>query len=252
MSAIPVYLKSDPKAARPPDPEFYWVTQSGTFLCRNHPFFQSDVPAPRMPRSLARHDAQCILQYPKLGITALETIVGFFSRVYELHGSESIVLLYWDECEHRYCIHVPQQEAGVWESRSGSRHAEDVTYEVPLDIPPHRRLVADIHCHGDIAAYASHTDKQDEIHRDGVHAVVGKIDREPPQFYADFAIDGSRFELEFGHFFKGYRKRRRLIPNAWLEKVKVKVDRPRWTSWDDGAIGYGRNGAGRGGYNRWD
>ena len=55
MNQIPVYLKTSQDTPRPADPEFYWITQDGTFLGRNHRFFTSDVPAPRAPRSLAEH-----------------------------------------------------------------------------------------------------------------------------------------------------------------------------------------------------
>ena len=46
MAPIPLYLKTDEQMPRPCDPEFYWVTRDGTFLCRNHPFFACDVPTP--------------------------------------------------------------------------------------------------------------------------------------------------------------------------------------------------------------
>ena len=78
---------------RPADPEYYLITGSGTFFGRNHPFWQSDAPVKRSPRSLATHQPYCKVDFPKLGIAALEYIVGFFDKVYQLHGSESIVLL---------------------------------------------------------------------------------------------------------------------------------------------------------------
>ena len=70
-----------------------------------------------------------------LGVAALEHIVGFFDRVFARHGSESIVLLYWDQKRRRYKLCVPPQEASVWESLSGRRSAMDVTYQVPIPAP---------------------------------------------------------------------------------------------------------------------
>ena len=119
MSHIPIYFKSDPEMLRPKDSEFYWVTRDGTFLCRNHGFFTTDVPTDRKPKTLAGHQARCLVRYPKLGVAALEYVVGFFDRVFELHGSEAIVLLFWDLRRERYKLWVPQQEATVWESSSG-------------------------------------------------------------------------------------------------------------------------------------
>src|SRR5262245_15764471 len=129
---IPLYLKTDEQAPRPADPEFYWLTRDGPFLCRNHPFFTSDVPARRPVKALAAHGPRCVLRYPKAKASTLEFIVGFFARVYELHQSESVVLLLWDLDAQRYRILVPEQEASVWVSWSGKRSPEDVRYTLPM------------------------------------------------------------------------------------------------------------------------
>lgn len=228
MANIPLYLKTDPKMARPTDPEFYLFTGDGAFLCRNHKFFESDVPAKQAPQSLAEHAPRCVIKYPKLGIAALEYIIGFFDVIFEMYQSESVILLYWDLKRKRYLLRVPKQKATVWESYSGKRSPLDVGYEIPLGVPVHQLLVGDIHCHGDIGAYASYTDKQDELHRDGVHGIVGYIDQDPPQFHQDIAIDGHRFNLKFGHIFKGYKQRRKYIPQAWIDQVEVVTEKSSW------------------------
>jgi hypothetical protein len=220
---IPLYLKTDANMPRPGDPEFYWLTRDGAFLCRNHPFFTSDVPTRRPIRALAAHEPRCVVRYPKVKASTLEFIVGFFDRVYRLHRSESVVLLLWDLESQRYKVLVPEQQAGVWESYSGSRSPDDVRYTVPV-LPPRHLLVGDIHCHGNMAAFASSTDRADERYRDGVHAVVGHVESEPPEFHLELAIDGHRFGLEMGHVFEGYERRRRFVPRKWLEQVRVKVD----------------------------
>jgi hypothetical protein len=226
MSPIPLYLKTDDRMPRPADPEFYWLTQDGAYLCRNHPFFTSDVPTRRPVRTLAPHEPRCVIRYPKVKASTLEFIVGFFDRVYELHRSEAIVLLLWDLDAQRYRIVVPEQEASVWQSWSGTRSPQDVRYTVPM-LPPRHLLVGDIHSHGNMSAYASGTDEADEKYRDGVHAVVGHIRDEPPDFHLELAIDGYRFGLQMDHLFEGYQRRRRFVPRQWLEKVKVKVE--GWT-----------------------
>jgi hypothetical protein len=222
MSPLPLYLKTDDRMPRPADPEFYWLTQDGAFLCRNHPFFTSDVPTRRPVKALAPHEARCVIRYPKVKASTLEFIVGFFDRVYELHRSEAIVLLLWDLDEQRYKVRVPEQQASVWQSWSGSRSPQDVRYTVP-PLPPRHLLVGDIHSHGNISAYASGTDEADEKYRDGVHVVVGHVRDEPPDFHAELAIDGYRFRLQMDHLFEGYQRRRHFVPQKWLEQVKVKV-----------------------------
>lgn len=222
---IPVYLKTAADAPRPDDPEFYWLTQDGAYLCRNHPFFVTDVPTRRAVKALAPHAAQCLVRYPKVPALTLEYVVGFFARVYELHHSESVVLLLWDLDKQRYRVHVPEQEATVYRSWGGERSPVDVRYQVPKSLPARHLLVGDIHCHGNMAAYSSGTDVADERYRDGIHAIVGRIEREPPEFHLEMAVDGHRFELEPEHWFAGYRQRRAFARPEWLEKVKIKEER---------------------------
>jgi hypothetical protein len=225
MPPIPIYLKTEANGSRPADAEFYWMTRNGLFLCRNHPFFASDVPARRSPRALAEHQPACVLSYPRLSRPALEYIVGFFDRVFQLHRSEAIVLLLWNYQKRHYKLWVPPQEATVWESYSG-RSPMDVRYKVPAPLPAGHLLVGDIHCHGNIAAYSSLTDQTDEVYRDGVHAIVGHIEREPPDFHLEMSIDGHRFDLEFDQLFQGYQRRRSYVHPNWLAQVSVKVERP--------------------------
>jgi hypothetical protein len=227
MSQIPLYLKQSADMPRPPDSEFYLLTGDGVFMGRNHQFFTSDVQVPRMPRVLASHKASCLVNYPRLGVAGLEYIVGFFDQVYRRRGSESIVLLFWNQTRQRYKLWVPKQEATVWESYSGYRTAMDVSYQLPIPMPRDHLLVADIHCHCDFGAYTSFTDANDEKYRDGVHAVVGHIDQDQPEFHIEIAIDGSRFTMSFDQLFKGFNKRRVNVPNAWLDQLTVKVNRPQ-------------------------
>jgi len=247
---IPIYLKTASDMPRPRDPEYYLITQDGPFFCRNHRFFQSDVPARRSIRALAPHEAACSFHYPKIGVAMLEYIIGFFDKVFVRHGSEAIVLLLWNLERQRYRLLVPEQEASVWESHSGMRSPLDVKYTLPKTLPPRHLLVGDIHCHGDIGAYASWTDKEDELHRDGVHVIIGHIDRNPPTLHMDLTVDGSRFPLQFENLFKGFRQRRRLIPEAWMKMVKIKVDRPKFVSYSKTYSSYSDDS--RSSKKRWD
>jgi hypothetical protein len=43
-------------------------------------------------------------------------------------------------------------------------------------------------------------------------------------------VDGQRFLLKFDQFLRGYRRRRRIIPKAWMGRVDVQVKRSSWAS----------------------
>ncbi len=230
MSQVPLYLKTSPEMPRPEDPEFYLLSRSGLYFCRNHTWFQTDVLSRKLPHWLAEHQPQLVLNYPRLRRTLLEYVVGFFRLAYQRHGSESIVLVLWDLEKQRYRICVPKQRATVWESSYGSRSAMDVAYDVPADLPPKHIIAMSIHCHGDHGAYSSWTDEADEVYRDGVHAVVGRIDRRQPDFHLALAVDGQRFNLDFNDVFEGFERPRRDIPRQWMDQLSVEVKRPYWVS----------------------
>jgi len=228
VPTIPIYLKTADDMPRPTDAEFYWLTRGGMFFCRNHMFFASDTPVQQMPRSLADHRPACGVTFPLLGVAALEYVVGFFDAVYTRHGAEAIVLLLWDLKRRRYRLCVPPQEASVWQSQRGLPCAIDVKYEVPKALPPNHLLVGDIHSHTDMNATNSQVDNRDARYRDGVHAIIGRLDRDPPEFHLELTVDSFRFGLRFGHLFQGYHRRRSNVPDKWLRQVKVNVSRPSW------------------------
>ncbi len=229
MPPISVYLKEHPDMPRPGDSEFYWMTGSGLYICRNHRFFQTDAPATRMPKALAQHAPACRIRFPRLPAAVLEYAVGFVSRIYRLHGSESIVLFLWDTQARRYRLLVPPQQPTVSESAGGYRSALDVAYSVPGVLPEHCLLAGDLHGHADLSAHPSQTDRSDETYRDGMHIIVGRIEDEPPQFHAELSVDGYRFPLDANELTAAYRQRRTAIPQTWLDQVDVIVKRPQWT-----------------------
>ncbi len=241
MTKIPLYLKTEEDMPRASDSEFYLLARNGLFFCRNHSFFQSDVLCSRGPNWLARHDVDCRLNFPKIKQTMLEQIVGFFSRIYDTHGSEAVALLAWNQKEQQYRVLVPDQEATVWESYGGYRSALDVHYTVPLVLPPDHLLVGDIHCHARGDAYSSFTDREDEFYKTGFHVVVGRIHHDPPAFHLEFTVDGKRFPAQFDDLFEGYRRQRGGVPPGWLEKVSIKVKKPYSISYDRNRDPYARD-----------
>jgi len=222
----PIYLKSSKDMPWPENESvFYLLSRDGLFLCRNHDYFRSSVPAKRAPSELAAHGKHIRLNYPKLPRLLFEQVVGFFERIADLHSAEAAALIVHDTRSGEVGVLIPDQVATV--SRSWwSQHLYplDVRYEVP-DLPPHLVPIGDIHCHVDGPAYASYTDVQDEVHRPGVHMVVGRIHREPPELHIEVTVDGHRFLVEdHRQVIEGYHSRRCAeVPVEWLDKVTVEV-----------------------------
>lgn len=221
--ATPVHLKTDDNMAWPTPTVFYLLAGNGLCLCRNHPFFESCVPAPRWPSELAAQRPFLRPRYPKLPRRMLEHLVGFFSRVADLHNSEAAALLAWDTRFRRLRVVVPEQVGTVSRNGWGSQYPIGLEYEAPTSLPSGWMIIGDVHCHVDYAAYASYTDKTDEQHRAGLHIVVGRIRREPPEFHVEAVVDGTRFRVAPELVLEGYHCRRNRIPASWLGRVKIKT-----------------------------
>lgn len=217
----PIHLKTD-EASEPPDdtPVSYLMTGDGLFIRRNHPFFTSCVAARNWPSELLPQKPYLNLRCPKLPRTEMERIVGFFSRIARLHGSEAAVLLYWDRRHERLRFEVPDQCATVDEGWNGYRYATDVRYETP-QVGADLSLFGSVHSHVDSRAYASHIDRNDESHQTGLHIVVGRISREPPEIHCEYVVDGVRFQVDTGAVIEGYQRRNSDVPNEWIKRVKV-------------------------------
>jgi hypothetical protein len=234
----PIYLKTRDDMPWPEEEVFYLLANNGLFLCRNHPFFQSSVPARRCPSELAEHAPTLHLRYPKLPRWLLEVTVGFFARVAHLHNAEAAVLLAWDNTANRPRLLVPEQTATVGTGWRGDTYPIGVHYETPAELPPGWTLIGDIHSHVEESAYASATDRHDETHRPGLHIVVGRISREPPDVHVEAVVDGTRFHVDPSFVLDTYRRRKGRVPPAWLQKVKIK----RTGGWSTGSYsgwGYG-------------
>ena len=218
----PLYVKSQPDFAWPDDPVFYLITRDGLFLCRNHPFFASCVPAPRWPSELARHDPYLLPRYPKMPRQQVEEIVGFFAEVGTLHGAEAAALVAWNRSSQTTHIIIPDQIATVSRNYWGDTFPIGVEYDPP-NLSTDLQIIGDIHSHVDMEAYSSYVDKQDEAHRTGIHIVVGRISREPPDFHIEGVVDGTRFQLKPADVFEDYQRRRFRFDPAWMGKIRVNL-----------------------------
>jgi hypothetical protein len=209
---------------------FYILGRNGLYLCRNHEFFRSCVPAPRGPSELEEQTTFLVPHFPTIPQALFEQAVGFFDRVRNLHNAEAAVLLVWDRTATRVRLVVPKQTATVSQVWNGTRYPIGLHYVPPTDLPAGWVPFGDIHSHVDYSAYASATDKADETHAAGLHVVVGRISHEPPDIHVEAVVDGTRFELDASLVIEHYRCRRTNVPWEWIERVSVEEIAPGWWS----------------------
>jgi len=220
----PLYLKLSDAMLWPEEEKvFYLLSSDGLFLCRNTGFFRSCVPVEDFPSELAGQQPFLKLNYPRIPRQLLELVIGFFDVIAERHASEAAVLIAWNRNTNAVEIIVPDQVGLVGTTWSGKPYPMELEYEIP-PLPPHLFLLGDIHSHGDGLAYASYMDKSDEVHRPGLHLVIGRILDEPPQFHCEATADGFRFKVrDLSLVLEGYHRRRvQQVPPEWLDKITIK------------------------------
>ncbi len=146
---------------------------------------------------------------PAVPADVMARVVGFFRATYRLHRTEAAVLLVWRDGV--FDLVVPPQKAT----------SVSVAFDVgDGDVPLGWRVVGSMHSHGAFGAYASTTDEDDEAELDGLHVVVGDLDRRRIGYAAAVVVDGVRFALKPSQLFE--RPRRFVEPPAdWLARVKV-------------------------------
>ena len=146
---------------------------------------------------------------PRVPADLMARVVGFFRAVYRLHRTEAAVLLVWRD--------------GVFDLVVPAQKVTSVSVSFDLrdgDVPPGWRVVGSMHSHGAYGAYASTTDEDDEAELDGLHVVVGEIDKHRIGYAAAVVVDGVRFELKASRLFE---RPRRFVepPEDWLGRVTV-------------------------------
>jgi hypothetical protein len=146
---------------------------------------------------------------PPVPADVMARVVGFFRAVYRAHRTEAAVLLVWRDGV--FDLVVPPQKVT----------AVSVAFDVrDGDIPAGWRVVGSMHSHGAYGAYASTTDEDDEAELDGLHVVVGQLDKGRPGYAAAIVVDGVRFTLKADRLFT--RTRRTVEPpDAWMAMVTV-------------------------------
>jgi len=146
---------------------------------------------------------------PRVPSDLMARAVGFFRAVYRLHHTEAAVLLVWRAGS--FDLAVPAQKVS----------SVSVSFDVSAaNLTAGSRVVGTMHSHGGFTAYASTTDEDDEAELDGLHVVVGDLDRRTPGYSAAIVVDGVRFHLKTRRLIE---RPRRLVepPDDWLRKVKL-------------------------------
>lgn len=157
----------------------YIIGREGFFMRKTTKLYDSVVKVEAIP------DFELVEEYvkwtaPKLPYALIEEALEFFRAVYDLHESEAVAML--TLVDNQWGNVVPEQKVS----------AANLDYKVTKI----EGLAGTIHSHGDMDAFFSKTDDKDVAGFDGLHVVLGKIDRRVPRIKAGVYVNGRLFEFE--------------------------------------------------------
>jgi len=205
----------------------YVIGKDGFYLRKQSTLFDAIVKVDTIPDFEGMKES-LTWTAPKLPYSLIEEALEFFRVVYDQYEAEAIVMLslnneIWQNT-------VPEQRVG----------RANLDYQTPKI----EGLAGTIHSHGNMDAFFSDTDHKDVAGFDGVHIVLGKIDRNVPRIKAGVYVNGRLFEFKPEELIEGIPEEH--VVNAdhpWMSQVKGMKSKVRstgfaWSScrgdiWDD-------------------
>jgi proteasome lid subunit RPN8/RPN11 len=157
-----------------------------------------------------------------------QKIDAFFRKVFEVHGTESILVLTYDES---YFNSTNPSEGWGCITPKQNNTAMDCHYEMDsvMQVKPEDvTIVGTWHSHPEMSAFFSGTDHKDQDDWDGIHITTGWMKGKPSEWHLALILNGHNWVLDPKQVFATPP-----IPeldvtevDTWMENVEKKV----WTS----------------------
>jgi hypothetical protein len=171
---------------------------------------------------------------PAIPLTLIKKLDEFFRLVDAKHGTESIVLLTFDDknpdSSDSWGVLVPKQE----NTSVHCKYDPDSVVELkPFDVS----IVGSVHSHPGMAAYASGTDHMDQADFDGIHITFGwqsNVNNGATQYHIEMQMSGVAYTLKPEDVFEQVASVKEPDPEVvkWTENVSKKAFPPYTTTGD--------------------
>lgn len=165
---------------------------------------------------------------PPIPNVLIKKLDEFFRLVDAKHGTESIVLLTFDDSNpdssDSWGVLVPKQE-------NTSVHCKYDPDSI-VDLKPFNvSIVGSVHSHPGMAAYASGTDHEDQADFDGIHITFGwqsSVNNGATQYHIEMQMSGSAYTLKPEDVFEQIQSTKEPDPEVlkWTENVSKKAIPP--------------------------
>lgn len=184
------------------------------------------IARPELGSDFISVEEEAIYDMPPIPYILIDKLDQFFRLVEAQHGTESIVMLTFDqnkEGSDGWGILVPDQT-------NTSVHCNYDPDSIAQIKPDNVLIVGSVHSHPGMSAYASGTDHADQADFDGIHITFGwqkSVNNGATQYYIEMQMAGKAYKLDPEDVFEGYTLDK--APDAevvgWTDKVK-KVSPP--------------------------
>ena len=172
-------------------------------------------------------EPEAIYNLPPIPMSLINKLDEFFRLVHAQHGTESIVLLTFDESNmssDSWGVLVPKQE----NTSVHCKYDPDSVVELK---PYNLSIVGSVHSHPEMAAYASGTDHEDQADFDGIHITYGwqkSKDNGATQYHIEMQMAGTAYILKPEDVFENHQTIKDPDPEVvkWTENVSKKVQPP--------------------------
>lgn len=182
----------------PDDDIMYIVGKEGIFLKKKMGIMESIAPVENIS-ILESVDSMARMHIPPIPGPTFAKAVSFFRDVYKEYFGESIVLIFFNEENGRYKLFPPHQKVT----------AGSLDYNRGITIEGWS-MIGTIHSHGNMSAFHSGVDDDDEKTFDGLHITVGDVKDEEVSISASIVSNGHRFMIEPSDYIKQVRKTKEI------------------------------------------
>jgi proteasome lid subunit RPN8/RPN11 len=218
---FPILLKT-PAGREQPEPLpslYYEVAANGVFQVREAKTHRAVTRATAAVPGLLAERESVDLYFPRLPAALIENVLAFFDTVHRQWHGEAIVILFYHPERERFEVGVPPQTIGFYRDAYGRSRTDHHLDYGNVERPSGAIRLGTIHSHGNLPAYASETDCEDEQYGDGLHIVFGSLDREPISRSATFVANGRRFPLDPDEVLERADIPAWAASASWLERV---------------------------------
>ena len=216
---IPLFQKTASLPSAHVPSTHYLLAGNGLFLVHDTVLFRATTRlAQRHPLLPSGPSLQ--LRIPRIPKAVMEQAYGFFLEVYRRHQGEAFAHILYDPKHSAFSLAVPPQRLTYYDVPGyGLRLSLGVHYEA-IAKPTGFIIIGDIHSHGCHHAYFSCTDDHDDLTREGLHIVLGRLDQAQPDCCLSFVTNHTRFDLDQSATLEPFTVAL-PPPDVWLDRVMI-------------------------------